>query len=348
MKPFGTFGLYRFYLSCMVMWCHSGPGDHLYAGYFAVFAFYILSGYVVSYILHDIYLPKPNGLRHFALNRFLRIFPLYWAVFAFSFYLVTRYPSSAEDINWFFGIPTTAYGWIINITTFGMVNPLLGTTAKPLVLPLGWSLGIELLFWMLLPSLMRSRPGRIAMAVFTTLYTASVIYFSISYDSISSLPIRYLSSLAATLPFFTGLLIFRRKLTDHKNLPFLFGALALITHVVLMLTAPRLFEEPNFTAFYLMFALSAVITLWLSQIDPRTLHPLLRRADYALGNLSYPLYLIHMPTAILLHAHFPGIDHHSDTFTILQMSLSILFAWALHAILERPINKLRQKIKSRG
>jgi len=60
----------------MVVMQHLGNVSAL--GVYAVFGFYILSGYLMTLILHSGYGYSWSGVRRFALNRFLRIYPIYW------------------------------------------------------------------------------------------------------------------------------------------------------------------------------------------------------------------------------------------------------------------------------
>src|ERR1700678_2524825 len=75
---FGVFGIYRYILATMVMTAHSAPLIWLFVGTYAVRAFFVLSGYVVCYILHNDYLRQEKGVWKYAINRALRIYPTYW------------------------------------------------------------------------------------------------------------------------------------------------------------------------------------------------------------------------------------------------------------------------------
>ena len=75
-------GSWRFFLAFLVVISHlwkdmiGGPAAY------AVWGFYVLSGYLMTLVLNEKYGPSINGLKRYAYNRFLRIYPLYWAASA--------------------------------------------------------------------------------------------------------------------------------------------------------------------------------------------------------------------------------------------------------------------------
>jgi len=84
------FGTYRTLLALMVVALHLGG---LSMGGYAVFGFYVLSGYLMTLIMQNNYGYSALGFYKYALNRFLRIYPIYWVSIVFSAILV-----------WYFGL----------------------------------------------------------------------------------------------------------------------------------------------------------------------------------------------------------------------------------------------------
>jgi peptidoglycan/LPS O-acetylase OafA/YrhL len=81
-----TLGTFRFSLALIVFWSHIAPRpfQFLYEnthGLIAVMMFFMVSGYLISNALETFYVGR---VRDFAINRFLRIYPCYWIVFAVS------------------------------------------------------------------------------------------------------------------------------------------------------------------------------------------------------------------------------------------------------------------------
>ena len=83
-------GIYRFLLAIAVGYFHFGGGGWA-VGRMAVFAFYLISGYVIYRVLDRTYLQQQNllsGILAFYGNRLLRILPLYLLVTLLTFALV--------------------------------------------------------------------------------------------------------------------------------------------------------------------------------------------------------------------------------------------------------------------
>ena len=75
------FGTYRFLLACLVLVTHLA-GVRC-AGAYAVFGFYLLSGYLMTLVLNERYGFSPNGFGRYVANRALRIYPPYLAILGF-------------------------------------------------------------------------------------------------------------------------------------------------------------------------------------------------------------------------------------------------------------------------
>ena len=71
------FGTYRIILALMVVALHLGNATRI--GNYAVFGFYTLSGYLMTLIMVRNYGYTTSGILKYLLNRFLRIYPVYWA-----------------------------------------------------------------------------------------------------------------------------------------------------------------------------------------------------------------------------------------------------------------------------
>jgi len=76
-----------------------------FIGFYMVFGFFVLSGYLMTFIMHKKYGYSVRGVGAYALNRFLRIYPLYWACFVFAlvvFFLVALCPAVKAVALFFF------------------------------------------------------------------------------------------------------------------------------------------------------------------------------------------------------------------------------------------------------
>lgn len=353
-RIFGTFGLYRYFLAVLVMMNHVVYIHMGFASNYAVFAFFILSGYVVCYILHYDYLLQKNGLLHYAINRGLRIYPLYWLGSLFMLWLLWAY--HPEKI---FGSPALGYPpglttgqfitWItLNLSALVSL-PLLGGQLTPTLMPVGWSLGVEIFYWALMPQLLL-RPGlRKYAVVFTIIYTlfALGVSFKAGHDIAA---LRYFSPLAASLPFLIGCFCFLRKLRGGPRISHTMGIGAIIAFLALICLVPLLFDNPYLAGFYPAIALNTVIILYLGQFDQKQVPAALRRADVFMGNLAYPIFILHVPVAVTLFVVLPKlwpVPVHGFALFLLVFILTNGVAILCHYLLEVPVNKLRRIIRGR-
>jgi len=151
------FGYLRFILAVLVMLSHLEIRFYgLNQGVIAVVIFYILAGFVVSYLYNSIIPKQINNKKHyfttqyslFIMDRVKRIFPLYlFIVFlTFVFILITGFGKPHfTTLNIFSNltiIPLNFYMWLDNSIL---------TTPKWWLIPPSWSLGTELQAYLLLP-----------------------------------------------------------------------------------------------------------------------------------------------------------------------------------------------------
>ena len=110
----------RYVLAAIVVETHVWPLGAAWAGQISVFAFYTLSGYLMTRILNERYGFTPYGTAAFAINRVLRLWPAYIVVVALvlvalqicplaHFFFLIRTPTSLADI-------------VTNVTVLGQVT----------------------------------------------------------------------------------------------------------------------------------------------------------------------------------------------------------------------------------
>src|SRR5262249_20099218 len=122
--------------------------------------FYVVSGFLISFVLHTKYPPGPAGTRAFFWSRFLRIYPLWWAVLIASVVLDPRWgglptPFEALPVVGLFGMD-----WLGAFKSY----PQTYWDFLPSSLGIAWTLAAELTFYAMAPWLLRS--ARVAIALF--------------------------------------------------------------------------------------------------------------------------------------------------------------------------------------
>ena len=93
------FGIHRYVLSLLVMVGHLAPLWSSWCGYYAVFAFYLLSGFLMTKVLRRRYGGSSAGVVRFLANRALRIHPPYWAVLGLTLGLLALWPVDVPRLH---------------------------------------------------------------------------------------------------------------------------------------------------------------------------------------------------------------------------------------------------------
>ena len=191
-------GAYRFFLALMVVAQHSGGAWGVGAGGFAVFAFFVLSGYLMTHIMHGTYGYTAGGFAKYSVNRLLRIYPLYWLACVIAFVILFSVDDATiARIAGGMGIPNSPKNLLSNI--FIVVS----SRTWPLLIPPAWTLAVELIFYLLI-GLGVSKTA-IATAIW---FGISVIYALTANVMNLGGDFTYFSPLSASLPFSVGALVF--------------------------------------------------------------------------------------------------------------------------------------------
>ncbi|HEX3484943.1 MAG TPA: acyltransferase [Micropepsaceae bacterium] len=294
-------GAIRLFLACGVVFAHAASNVLRDAGLTAdkewwlnivggraVIFFYIVSGFLISYALHEKYPPTTSGSLTFFRSRFLRIFPLWWALLIVCL-VIDAPPWPAEHSPIVLVPAVTLFGtdWLVAFWTY----PARYWGTFPLVLRVGWTLGAELTFYLIAPWALRS--SKIAITLF--LVSAMVRLMSLAVAGPIRLETDYLTW---TYYFFPATLMF--FMLGHfanmiaRSLPL--GATASIVALALAgffswLEQPISVDRlPSYLS-CLCFA-AALPGLFAVTKDSRIFN--------FLGDLTYPLFLTHTMTVAVL------------------------------------------------
>lgn len=336
---FGLFGAYRFTLAMLVFVSHLQAQEHYYyLGNYAVFAFFVLSGYTVAFILETTYFRMENGVRKFAWNRFLRIYPVYWVVLAFTLLLIIAYPQQASRLG-AYPFPDNAVTWFCNITLITFFIPL-----SALVVAVSWSLYNEIICWIMAPKILRSK-------VFAgSILTIGVVFALMNvgnyyYDPTADYRFSVSMILAgAFMPFCAGVIIFRQR--GVVSFPRWNGPLCMLMLPVLLVAVACDVIDDFVLGCYLALFLNMNIVAYLSRVVAPAAKPWVAKADRALGDLSYPLYLVHFPMILVTQACFAEWKINDAKFWMVSVVLTLLASVLLHYTVVRPVERLRKSIKS--
>lgn len=284
-------GLIRLFLACVVVVDHLRvlvmKGNHISADHYiaypelgvnagyAVIYFYVISGFLISYSLTHNHEQDAAGVIDFYKARFIRIFSLYWPLLAMICLMLGGIKGSSFSAK-FTGIFLFGADWF---TCFGDY-PRQDFSQFPLYLGQAWSIGAELTFYAFAPLLIRSVPAAICVLC---LSLACRISFVSVYGFDNTWTYHFFPS---TVMFFL-LGHFSRLAWEAVRIDRRLGValLALSVLVSLLGIHTQAWDNRNFYMAIFLFAMSLPAVFELTRKS---------RLMNRLGDLSYPVYLIHV------------------------------------------------------
>ena len=327
-------GMLRFILALMVVFEHLGGGGQL--GMYAVFGFYVTSGYLITAALNDVY---KFDLKRFSINRFLRLYPIYYVVALASLLILAthRYDFASQlnarlnlqnanvlDIFGAFTLaPYAIINWLVRPTTFSLVPPT-------------WSVAVEIVCYGLLWAFIaRSKHKAIFSFIIAAIYQAATIRYGLDPGS------RYYPAAAALMPFSIGALTyFFRDSSNRFGDPWFWAVAALwALHALLYRDLPAfdLHAAINLALFSAMLFLLTEPSRWrkLASVGP------------FLGDLAYPIFLVHWIVGSVVAVEF--FDSTRSPYLALA---SLPFILAISVVLVEVgdilIEPLRSKVRGVG
>jgi peptidoglycan/LPS O-acetylase OafA/YrhL len=329
---------------------HTGVGQAVQIGHFAVMIFFVISGYCITASVESCR-RSGGGFREFMLKRVRRIYPPY--ILAIVFFSVTRWVKSARNPSFEFKPPFL--DWVQNFTLTQWVSTLFHPVQWPsqnykvFVLAF-WSLNYEEQFYLVMGlALVVAILSRVPMiiSVLALSVVGLVWNWLIPGNWICGLFTEYWLHFALGSILFYVLCHFTSKV--HRS-AFLIGVAVLgiaslsrvLLHATNVLFDMRAMIELSFlSAITLMLYFLRPLSRGISRLP-------LWRPFAALGAVSYSLYLIHQFNLNLVettaHKLLPANPPQVLLVTVL-LSLHVLLAAMFWSVCERPF--LRRSPKRR-
>ena len=330
---------YRFILALCVVQGHLlGRGESApWLAWQAVFSFYVLSGFLMSLVLNQDYGFTAAGLARFAVNRWLRLFPIYYAVIGLTA-LYIAFIGPLNQLNHELALPSTATAIFANLS----IVTLAGfdfIPEMPRLSPTTWSLAIELFCYALLAAYFaKSRSRLLAMLMIGVAVTAAQIFVDFDQPQYG-FQNHYGVLQAGLIPFaLGGLAYFYRSARIYEFSGAKLGLLG-----VLFLA--------NFVGCYWSDFHKYVSGLYLAAVLNMLLVPMLftqttkHSWQKILGGLSYPIFLCHWLVATLIAVYVPAIGGKGFALFVAATVGSVLFSLLLYYGVDRPIQALRTAVK---
>ncbi len=326
------FGSLRFLLAYLVVISHLLGGEQfVHLGFYAVRGCFVLSGFLMTAALNDIYRFDP--VRYWS-NRALRLLPLYYLTAIVTLLVVLALPQQAaafravwSDIN--------GADVVLNF----LILPLqFSTTHFVLVLPY-WSVAVEIvMYFMLWLVIARNESFAIVALGAGIAYHFACIYSGLEWDS------RYMATPSALFPFALGALVYflnKRGALDF-GWPLTLFAIGCWT---LNLLAGTWFLPPEYvneTGYYFDTLCFAVIVAGLA----RNRLPALVGIDRMLGDLAYPVFLVHILVAFLVSWLLLSGEPRGLALLLASTPLVIALAALMEWLQKRLVEPTRDRIRS--
>lgn len=175
---FSVFLAHSFYTTVPALkthWIYEAVTFVTSKGIFGVNFFFVLSGFLITYLLLvEKDLKGTINVKYFYFRRFLRIWPLYYAVVLFGFVVL---PIAYSYIGKDFGTPGNIWLFLFFLSNYD-------TTTTNAILGILWSIAVEEQFYLIWPVVFLLVPTKRHVWVFYLIILASLIYrISFAHDS---------------------------------------------------------------------------------------------------------------------------------------------------------------------
>jgi peptidoglycan/LPS O-acetylase OafA/YrhL len=314
------FGTFRFMLAMMVVHSHFSGGG--LAGPVAVFGFFCLSGYLMTRIVNETYSDGLSGYLRYLGNRALRIYPAYYAALAIATGVVLLWPVEARTAAGWYALPRD---WLSTIAIFGL------QPRSPILVIPAWSLHVELIHYILIGAVL-GRSRRLTSLWFVCALAipfVAMLLGGLSFDWL------YFSAFGSSVAFAAGAMIYQFR----DKLPSLSPSLAVMACIVLIYLGLNMsVEVAGAGGLHASIILTAVAIVGLKEMT-------IRRWDSVLGDLAYPVFLVHIPC----RAAMSGLLGRTNIWVdVAAVGATIVLSYLIVALVERPLSTIRNKLRSPG
>jgi peptidoglycan/LPS O-acetylase OafA/YrhL len=371
-------GIIRLLLALSVVLNHTEPlfGFSLIGGKVAVQTFFIVSGFYMTMILNEKYIKENNSYWLFLTNRLMRLFPVYWVVLAltvffsiilgafinelpvfdvygrylhnmnlstFAFLVLTNILLFGQDVVMFLGLDIST-GDLFFTKDFRQSDPMLYNF---LFIPQAWTIGLELMFYLIAPFLLRRKLWVIVSLILVSLGLRLFMHS----QGLTNDPWTYRFFPSELAFFLLGTLSYHlyRRVSAMKVSSFLsYSSLFFLLSFILSYSfLPRWFE---FNLFFLPFDRKELLFFTSITVLLPLIFQLSKRwkVDSYIGELSYPIYISHMlvlmaVTKLNLHLSFGlGVPVVLGTL-VLSVGLNELVAKKVEVVRQRRVRTVDNK-----
>lgn len=331
-------GLFRLFLACVVFAQHS---TRLLLGAAAVFLFFGLSGYWIASIWEKDYAATHSPVFTFYVSRAWRLLPAFWVANLFAI-VIAAFRGTLPDAYRAFALSPHLIPMISG--NLGLLGYALLPHSQRL-LDTAWSLDVEAEFYLVFPLLMLLRPAWRARSLLLTgflglcaiLLYGEPVYRNFGYYAFFfgiGLYFYYSRTVPTQGLALTGLTLSVLCLCVCCALPELRGLVLASTHAT--------GESVRWS-----YAANCVLACLMMPFAFRTVHQPSPKQDRVLGDLSYLVYLFHVPALALLGDSYFGLSLRQRLPVLALIWIGVFAAsFAFWALVHRPLESQRRRFTS--
>jgi peptidoglycan/LPS O-acetylase OafA/YrhL len=334
--------VYRFILALCVVQGHLLGRGEIAAPlvWQAVFSFYVLSGFLMSLILNQDYGFTAGGLIRFAVNRWLRLFPVYYAVIGLTA-LYIAFIGPLNQLNKSITLPSTATAIFANFSIVTLTGFDFAPQMQRLSPP-AWSLAIEIFCYFLLSVYFAKSRSRLLFMLTIGVGIAAVQFGADSGRPHYDFQNHYGALQAGLIPFALG------------GLAYFYRSARLFEFSATKLGLLGLLFLANYAVGHWSDFHKHISGLYIAAVLNVALVPMLftQTTKYywqkVLGGMAYPIFLCHWFVATLIAIYVPAIGGKGFMLFAAATVGSMLFSLLLYYGIDRPVQMLRASVKKQG
>ncbi len=328
---FKLLGFYRLMLAMGVVASHTnGYAFDRFpdAGIIAVIVFFFVSGYLMpaSFCVNYAYVKFGDRSKNYLINRFLRIYPIYWFSLGFVLLVIV---TVGREVEYDFGIVSLLQNFLL----LGLNQDQFWRGDIKYIGP-AWTLDIELQYYLLVPALVflcqRLRYVFLILIACWFLIGGWFLLKPIGIPSVDR------SILVWGPVFMLGFFSYEYRSIFSKLPP---GSFLLTFLLLQSLGGWFSLESPRQAEWVIAFGFM-VLALRLLLFGSKEFS----RWDRLAGDLAYPLFILHLPVILLIGNHFAAANFWISMLINAVASLSI--AWLAHILFDPLLNRMRAKRKA--
>lgn len=270
-----------------------------YLGGLGVYFFFVLSGFLITYLLLSEKQKTGNiGIKNFYIRRILRIWPLYYLLAFLGFFVFPR----VDFLHLPFFSDVLERGYFFKLISYIFILPNLALAVYHPVPHIGqlWSIGVEEQFYLLWPLVVRYTKNipktliilmggivmiKILVLAYGFTYQATPAYLQLKkFVAMSKFECMALGAIGAYFLW-----------ASHHLMAWIYGKisqwLAIAAIPVLIYITPNNFIQDGF---HLLYSLAFLVIILNVANNPDSIVKLENRFFHFLGKISYGIYMYHM------------------------------------------------------